>query len=273
MIDSLNHALLIQNKQLQDSVKHLSEKLHQEPISGLDVLNNVNTFYDSSWNKLIWVVGALLAVIGVIIPLVIQYWQNKKVKTSENLLREEIKLAVNGAKYEIGTEISKVIDLLKTDINTGIADSVLLAKVEINTLIESAKTEMLDTAKNEIESEIKDLKARFEEIQNTLFGRTLQLQARSLYETHPTNAFVSYLLAIKKYSRSSEVSMGNKLLNFLITDYFPRKISKELLEAELKKSKIEFDDFIEIVRRNDKKKILKESLDNFVVHYKNQPAE
>ncbi|WP_224999434.1 hypothetical protein [Cesiribacter sp. SM1] len=42
-----------------------------------EVITQVHGFYDSAWNKLIWFIAVAGAVLGVIVPLLIQWWQNR----------------------------------------------------------------------------------------------------------------------------------------------------------------------------------------------------
>ena len=110
LLDTINRATLIaQNSALRDSIKQL--KLHQEPINGLDVLNNVNTFYDSSWNKLLWVLGILFAIIGVIMPIAIQIYQTWKINLDKSEFKLEIEHAIQSAKQELIKEFNEEMTL------------------------------------------------------------------------------------------------------------------------------------------------------------------
>jgi hypothetical protein len=56
------------------SLKELNFKLNEQA----DIINKVNQYYDSAWTKLIFVLSAALAIIGVVLPLIIQYYQKQR---------------------------------------------------------------------------------------------------------------------------------------------------------------------------------------------------
>jgi len=68
----------IQIQKIVDSidVKYKLELINHKIDNNLNIINSVNGFYDSAWNKLIFVIG----VLGILLPIVIQYFQNKNLK-------------------------------------------------------------------------------------------------------------------------------------------------------------------------------------------------
>ncbi len=71
----------------------------------LEILNKVNDFYNTSWDKLIFLLAGAFTVLGVIIPLIIQHFQNKALKASEKQLEIEISKGITKAKEEIKNEM------------------------------------------------------------------------------------------------------------------------------------------------------------------------
>lgn len=75
----MSDSLIFKNQSLQN--------IHSETI---DLITQVDSFYNSAWDKLILVGAVSFAIIGVLIPIIIQWYQNKSLKISEDLLKSEI---------------------------------------------------------------------------------------------------------------------------------------------------------------------------------------
>lgn len=250
--DSINNAKLIaQQSILRDSINQLNIKLHHEPITGLDVLNNVNTFYNSAWGNLIWVVGIILGIGGVVLPILIQLWQKRTLKLNEDELRKEITLAVNSAKDELKDTINKSIIETKKEIDISISESINLSKIEIDDIIENVKSEILENAKKQIEEKITNLDIESQKITNSLMGRTLQLQAKTLTE-YPYKALRSNLQAVQYYSKSVDYEVGRNLLRTIIAPDSPmRKMKKIGIDTDFKISRNTFLGLIKKIAANN----------------------
>lgn len=77
-IDSAQIHKVVDSIDLKYKLDYINHKID----NNLNIINGVNEFYDSSWNKLIFIIG----VLGILLPIVIQYFQNKNLK----LLLDEI---------------------------------------------------------------------------------------------------------------------------------------------------------------------------------------
>lgn len=80
----------------------LSKKfLNVSTTETLDIISKIDSFYNSAWEKLI-IVGTLsFAVVGVIVPLIIQWYQKKTLKVNEDILKNEIRTQIKEIKDEI----------------------------------------------------------------------------------------------------------------------------------------------------------------------------
>lgn len=76
----------------------------------LEILSKVNEFYDSSWSKLLYVIGGAFAVLAIAVPLIIQYIQNKTIKASEKELENKIIDEIEKAKKEIKDELTATLN-------------------------------------------------------------------------------------------------------------------------------------------------------------------
>ena len=81
MIDKLIAVSLVEkaaqnSKQLAQGIE-VSTATHV--MNATDIFQQVCSFYDAAWNNLIVFSGISFAIIGIIIPIVISYIQNKSI--------------------------------------------------------------------------------------------------------------------------------------------------------------------------------------------------
>ncbi len=71
-----------------DSLKNINNsiELKYDASKHLEVVNQINDFYDSAWLKLVLYLGA----ISIIVPLIIQWMQQRNFKSSENRIFNEL---------------------------------------------------------------------------------------------------------------------------------------------------------------------------------------
>jgi hypothetical protein len=55
-----------------------------------ELLRQVKDFYDSAWNTLLWGVGIIIALFGVIVPIIIQRMQKQILKHQEAEIRNKL---------------------------------------------------------------------------------------------------------------------------------------------------------------------------------------
>lgn len=60
-------------------------------ITPIDILNNIDQLYNNAWSSIIFVFTALLGLVGVVVPLVIQRIQSKRIDDAETDLYKRIK--------------------------------------------------------------------------------------------------------------------------------------------------------------------------------------
>ncbi len=76
----------------------------------IDLISKIDAFYNSAWEKLI-IIGTLsFAVVGIIVPLIIQWYQKKSLKISEELLKKDFEEQAESIKSEILESFQHVID-------------------------------------------------------------------------------------------------------------------------------------------------------------------
>lgn len=76
----------------------------------LDILSKVYEFYDSAWDKLIYLVSGAFGILAVLVPYLIQRYQNKVLDLKEKELERKIIEEVEKARNEIKKEMLKIFN-------------------------------------------------------------------------------------------------------------------------------------------------------------------
>lgn len=116
---------------------HILFEIIQPEKNSIDYLNQINEFYNSAWDKLIIGGGILITFIGIIVPILLQYWQLQTLKHREKLLFNEIESRINQSKSELKSLIEEIVE--KENKKT---------KDEIVLILESTEGKILQTQGN-----------------------------------------------------------------------------------------------------------------------------
>ena len=73
-----------------DTLQTILDTVRTSSSNGLDILEKVDTFYNNAWNKLIIVGSVAITIVGIVVPLIIQWYQKRTLKLSEELLKKSI---------------------------------------------------------------------------------------------------------------------------------------------------------------------------------------
>lgn len=95
---------------MSDSIQNVIRTIEKTSNDGIDLINKVDSFYNSAWDKLIMMGTVAFAIVGIVVPLIIQWYQKKSLKISEELLKKEIENQVSKIKQEILVDISNILD-------------------------------------------------------------------------------------------------------------------------------------------------------------------
>jgi len=94
-----------------DSLKAIATSVRQQtPNDAFDLVNKVDSFYNSAWNKLMIFGSIAFAILGIVVPLVIQWYQKKTLKISEELQKKEIETQILKVKTELLTDLTKSLE-------------------------------------------------------------------------------------------------------------------------------------------------------------------
>lgn len=93
-----------------DTLKTVLETLKANSDNATDLIQKVDNFYNNAWNKLVFIISIGFTVVGIIVPLFIQWLQKKSLKASEDLLKKEIGDKTKEIKDNISNELLGKID-------------------------------------------------------------------------------------------------------------------------------------------------------------------
>jgi hypothetical protein len=91
-------------------VNKIAETVHNSISSQIDLVDKVDSFYNNAWGKLIIVGAVAFGIIGIIVPFVIQWYQKRTLKVSEELLKKDIESKVSKMKSGILVELAPQIE-------------------------------------------------------------------------------------------------------------------------------------------------------------------
>lgn len=95
---------------MNDTLTSVLDKILTNQEQGIDLVQKVDDFYNNAWSKLIFIISISFTIVGVIVPLFIQWLQKRTLKASEDLLKKEIVDKTKAIKEEILTNIKKEVE-------------------------------------------------------------------------------------------------------------------------------------------------------------------
>lgn len=84
----------------------IATNIDVQTINGLEVVKQVSEFYSSSFNQLLIVGSVLAALIGIVLPLLIQFYQSR-----------EMRIQTGRLKSELDAESAKLLDVVKAELH------------------------------------------------------------------------------------------------------------------------------------------------------------
>lgn len=80
---------------MPDSLNKIVDTIFIKQNENYELLNNVNAFYETSWNKLIIIGTVSFAIVGIIVPLILQWYQKRILQLSEDKMTNFIQSTLN----------------------------------------------------------------------------------------------------------------------------------------------------------------------------------
>lgn len=178
---------------MKDSLVTVVNTVGKITSEAVELISNVDSFYNSAWNKLIIVGSLAFGVIGILVPLVIQWYQKKTLKISEELLKKDIENQILKLKSELVLEINKTLEerLEKFE-----------EKIDIASASHNAKTFHLEG--------------------NSLFNQGQIAQA-----------LADFVIAARDYSYVEDYPNLNGVLNFILQSCLPKLSLEEVSDLKI----------------------------------------
>jgi hypothetical protein len=101
----------------------------------LQILEKLNSFYNSAYSNLVLYTTALLAFAGGLIPFIISIYQNRQFRVEQSRVREEMKIEIDAAV----NELSGKLDLMVENAGVKIEEKVKKLEIELRQGIASAE--------------------------------------------------------------------------------------------------------------------------------------
>lgn len=118
-IQVIHDTIIINREIIIDSTRVIHDTVVVNTVSDYDILNRVDSFYNSAFTILIVVISIIATIIGVIIPLVIQSYQrrryNQDMKAIEKA-QKDLKAEIDAAVKKLNTEFSKSMETTKIEL-------------------------------------------------------------------------------------------------------------------------------------------------------------
>ncbi|MBE9491220.1 MAG: hypothetical protein IMY67_13055 [Bacteroidetes bacterium] len=191
----------------KEVAEQVNETVTPQMSDALQILEKVNAFYSDAFNHLLYTMSGMIALVGLVVPLIFTFYQNRKLKVE----KESLERYVVGIKYELKNSIQEKI---KSEIEN--------EKEMLGAALEQSKKELdkaIEKNKKEIDEEIHIAK-----------GSSLFLQGNNLYDKYEYNeAAESYIYAIEHFIDGKDESNLQRALDNLTNRVFP-EMDKSVLE-------------------------------------------
>lgn len=100
---------------MKDSLNSIIKTIQIKNDYAVELIDKVDNFYNNAWDKLIIFGSILFAIVGIFVPLVIQWYQKRTLKLSEETLKAYLKKEL---KEELLIDIKKQFDENETKLKT-----------------------------------------------------------------------------------------------------------------------------------------------------------
>ncbi|WP_067586617.1 hypothetical protein [Endozoicomonas ascidiicola] len=161
-------------------------------VIALEIIDKTNSFYSSAFSQLVAMTIGIIAFAGVFVPIVLSYYQSKKLKLEKNDLHDYLKKELNSVK-----------DSLNEDIRLEVKKAIIIAEAKLN-------------------EEIRSVEAGLFHIQ------AIHFHEAGLIEAATDSAFQSATV----YATSKDEMNLGRIISMLSEDCLPKITSESKIETE-----------------------------------------
>ena len=201
--------------------KEVAEQVNEIAVpqmsDALQILEKVNAFYSDAFNQLLYTMSGTIAFVGLLVPLVFTFYQNRKLKVE----KESLEQYVEGIKCELKFSIEEII---KSEIEN--EKEILGVELKQN---KKELNESIEKNKKEIDMQISAAK-----------GASFFLQGSNLFDkNYYNNASESYIRAISHFIDAKNENNLQRALNILTNKILPEMDKSDLNDFPKIQSEIE----------------------------------
>ncbi|OXB22984.1 hypothetical protein B0A80_13415 [Flavobacterium tructae] len=201
----------------------------------LEILTKVNEFYDSAWTKLIFLLAGAFTILGIIMPFVIQHFQNKALKASEKELESKLTMQVTLLKKTLEEELSVLVQDKFAELEKKIEKVTQSSTAQIHHVQGNqnfAKKDFKEAVKDFLKASLNYAKCKhLSNLNRTLANVALCIKSLSIVEIQNLKEVQS--IDVNKYLETINKVEGTGAVRDLI-----HRIKADIIEKEKKESKV-----------------------------------
>ena len=91
-----------QIKVLEEQQLNKSKELENTYKNNIEIIEKVEGFYDRSWEKLIFIISIVGALVGVVVPSIITWWQNRNFNNEQEKFKNQLAETEKKFRKELG---------------------------------------------------------------------------------------------------------------------------------------------------------------------------
>ncbi|MFD0939361.1 hypothetical protein [Pedobacter boryungensis] len=215
--------------------------VNSKDSQSLDLINKVDTFYNNAWTKLAVTVTLLFIIVGIVVPLIIQWYQKKQLKLSEDRLLADISVKTSESLIQLEKNIdaksAQSLEQLKADIVRESLDNLTKLKEEIQNEYQEALVEL----RKENDKNIEELKLIITNkgISSMTHLQGLMAGEKEEYEEATYNFIFALLYSLKSNSKPHQTFFNN-------IGYSLKRCSRKNLDKYFKHKE---KDFLETIKQ------------------------
>lgn len=162
-------------------------------LTPIEILEKLDAFYNNAWDKLLLFTTIMLAIIGIVYPIIINWLQNRNLKLKEESLKKEMSLLL--------------------EVKFGKLNNDLVSSIE-----------------EKFEEKIKAIKEYQEKIKSEMEGAQFHLQANA--EKDPKQKLINLIWSAQSYLAGEDFMNLNIVLEMII-ETLPSISKDDLSELEV----------------------------------------